>query len=264
MRKKLVVVDLDGTLLDDRHRVDDTVKKIIGIARDRGAIFTIATGRIFASARKVALEAGIDSAVIAGGGAVIGTPGGKVLHRLPLGTDAARAVLAAVGKDSCRYAFVDDMILTDTPGEHADRYSGALGVPVSVVDDLDSHIGGVTTHIVLRLPPEKAAEAVTFYSSATRGVARVMRTLPHLVEFVNPLVSKGNALRILCGMLSVSVDEVLAVGDGESDMDMLAVAGTGVLVCNAPDEIKAGADYVTRMPSTLGVLEAVERFITAP
>ncbi|MGE5484526.1 MAG: HAD family hydrolase [Ignavibacteriales bacterium] len=262
MQGRLVIVDLDGTLLDDRHCVDETVRRVVATVRERGALFSIATGRIFASARRVALEAGVDCAIIAGGGAIIGTPGGAVLDRLALGTEAARAVLRMVGRDHCRYLFVNDSILTDTPGEHVEKYSRALGVPVTVVENLNSHVsGGDATHIVLRMSPEEAARAVKEYSAASRGIARVMRTLPHLVEFVNPLVSKGNALKTLCRMLSVSTGDVVAVGDSESDMDMLQVAGAGVLVSNARPELKERVRYVTRNPHAAGVMEAVERFL---
>ncbi|MGE5542825.1 MAG: HAD family hydrolase, partial [Bacillota bacterium] len=193
---------------------------------------------------------------------IIGTPGGAVLHRLPLSAGAALAVLRIVGTGHYRYLFVDDRILTDTPGPHVERYAEALGVPVTVVEELSSEVGGGDlTHIVLRMPPEEAAQAVKEYSAATRGVARVMRTLPHLVEFVNPLVSKGNALRTLCGMLSISTTDVVAVGDSESDIDMLELAGAGVLVSNAHPELKARVKYVTRNPYAAGVMEAVERFL---
>lgn len=264
MKKRLVIVDLDGTLLDDRHCVDETVRRAVEAARERGAMFSIATGRIFPSARRVAAEAGVRCPMIAGGGAVIGTPAGAVLRRVCLSGEAARAILRAVGKgvqDQYRYAFVDDRILTDTPGEHAAKYSKALGVPVEVVGDLESCVSDSTTHIVLRMPPEKAPGAVKSYAEAVGPVAKVVRTLPHLVEFVNPGVSKGEALHVLCRMLSVAPGDVLAVGDGESDIDMLAAAGTGVLVANAPGELKGRVRHVTRMPYAMGVLEAVERFL---
>lgn len=259
--KFLVVADVDGTLLDTTCSVTEAVRGVVQAAKDRGALFTIATGRILPSAAAVASAAGIDCPIIAGGGAAIGTPGGLAISRTYLGRSAALRVLSIVGKGEYRYAFVDDRLLTDTPGKHVETYSRAIGVPVEVVDNLEVEVGENTTHVVLRVDPAKAESLVREYRPLVSGIASVMRTLPHLVEFVNPTVSKGSALRTLCGMLGVPVSSAIAVGDSESDMDMLEVAGKGVLVANAPPELRSRARYVTVRPYTDGVMEAIERFV---
>jgi Cof subfamily protein (haloacid dehalogenase superfamily) len=261
LRRTLVVTDLDGTLLESGRGVDDLVRSVVRTARDRGALFTIATGRIFPSARAVALAAGIECPIIAGGGAVVGTPSGEVLSQLYLDRGVAGAILGMVGKGAYRYAFVGGRILTDTPGDHAIRYSESLGVPIEVVDDLEPRVGEQTSHIVLRMPPDRAEALVGTYASAIGASARVTRTLPHLIEFVNPLASKGRALGFLCSLLSVQMKDVIAVGDAEADLDMLDAAGVGVLVANAPPELRTRVKHVTRRPGTLGVLEVLDTYL---
>lgn len=259
----VVVADVDGTLLGPGHLVDDAAKAAVKAAHERGAVFTIATGRIFHSARAVALEAGIGAPIIAGGGAVLGYPEGGVIRRLNIGREMALEILCRTGRGVARYAFVNDRIYTDTPGPHVATYSSALGVPVQVVGDLTAVVNDETTHVVLRLPPSEADDVVGRFSGELRGVARVMRTLPHLVEFVHPLVSKGRAIEYLCTHLGVPLSGVLAVGDGLSDTDMLAVAGVGVAVANAPLEVRRRSRHVTRESYAAGVLEAIREFVGA-
>ena len=69
-----------------------------------------------------------------------------------------------------------------------------------------------------------------------------------------------NALEHLCGLLGVGAGQVMAIGDNENDISMLAFAGLGVAMGNAPEHVKAAADFVTKSNVEDGVAWALGRF----
>ena len=71
---------------------------------------------------------------------------------------------------------------------------------------------------------------------------------------------KGTALRLVCEHLGVPLDEAMAVGDAEPDLDMFAVAATGVAMGNAVDSVKEQADAVAPSNTEGGVAWAIKKF----
>ena len=84
------------------------------------------------------------------------------------------------------------------------------------------------------------------------------------VDFINllaPRVSKGKALETLASHLGVSLTEVIAVGDGTNDIPLLTSAGLAIAMGNAPDEVKAIADYITLDVDYSGVAAAINKWL---
>jgi len=86
------------------------------------------------------------------------------------------------------------------------------------------------------------------------------------VDFVNvlaPGVSKGNALEVLTAYMDISLDEVMAVGDGPNDASILSRAGFAVAMGDASDELKAIAHHVTLDAEHSGVAKAINQILFA-
>jgi hypothetical protein len=82
-----------------------------------------------------------------------------------------------------------------------------------------------------------------------------------MLEVLPPNGSKGDALRVLLDELNIPAEQVMALGDGENDIEMLQLAGIGVAVGNASPLLKAVADQVVASNDDDGVAEAIERFV---
>ena len=92
-------------------------------------------------------------------------------------------------------------------------------------------------------------------------VARVTRSLDWFVEVVNPEVSKAAALAMAAARLGIAQTDVCAIGDNTNDEDMVAWAGFGVAMGNAPATLKGFAKYVTGTVDEAGVAQVIERFV---
>lgn len=271
---RLIVVDVDGTLLDPSREVTDEVRQVVAEALRKGVMFTIATGRLVRSALQVAEQAGITAPVIANGGAIIADPASRRFLRcfkLPGGT--AEVLEATRGEDALRYLFLGDEIFIEREDPASAAYSRSLGVPMEVVPDLGPHFRALTatgasyageeaTMVVLRAPVERVPALREKYRRVFEGRLMVTSTMPHFVDFMHPEATKAGALRELCGLVGVELNETIAVGDGINDLDMMKEAGLGVLVANANPALWANADYVTSVPYHLGVAEVLHKFIS--
>ena len=82
-----------------------------------------------------------------------------------------------------------------------------------------------------------------------------------IVELLHPEVSKGNALSLIAKDLAINPEEIIAFGDNHNDIGMLRLAGLGVAMGNAHEEVKAAADYVTLSNAEDGVAVVVEDMV---
>jgi Cof subfamily protein (haloacid dehalogenase superfamily) len=90
--------------------------------------------------------------------------------------------------------------------------------------------------------------------------ATVTQAVPEYIEVLPPGASKGRGVRMLLDDLGIEPEEMLAIGDGENDLEMLQMAGVGVAMGNGKTAVKAIADYVTSDNNHSGVAEAIEKF----
>jgi hydroxymethylpyrimidine pyrophosphatase-like HAD family hydrolase len=88
-----------------------------------------------------------------------------------------------------------------------------------------------------------------------------MRTGPRFFEFLPPGINKGSALAELMARYAVPREQVLAIGDGENDISMFAVAGMSVAMAGAPPAVQARAIAQTAHCSDDGVALALRRYV---
>ncbi|MBU2608895.1 MAG: HAD hydrolase family protein, partial [Chloroflexi bacterium] len=114
--------------------------------------------------------------------------------------------------------------------------------------------------------PEERAGAQSFHRRFDGSLYLSWARTPAYpgVAFINilsPEVSKGKALEALVSYLGVGMNEVMAVGDGTNDISLLRTAGLAVAMGNAPDEVKAVADYLTLDVEQSGLAAAIREFL---
>jgi Cof subfamily protein (haloacid dehalogenase superfamily) len=260
-RIKLVACDLDGTLLGPGGTGIDAAREAVDLCRALGLEFTIATGRAFGSVEKFLIHLGLVGRVITNGGAMVAALGkDPIYHR------TIDASLASVIADHLRalklpfYFIVGKDMLTEWEGPETAEYSANLSFDIRVVDSL-APLGLSPTQIAVRVPAGVADSLVCMFKERWGGRACIIKSLPHLIEFQASGVSKASALEYLASSLGVHRSEVLAVGDGLNDMDMLVWAGCSACVGNACPEVRAVSDHVSQALYAEGVLEVIKKII---
>lgn len=257
---RLLACDLDGTLLGPGGSGLESAKEVVDYCKSRGVAFTIATGRVFGSVRKYLSYLEIDAPVITNGGAMVAALDREPLMEKTIDPDVALRIAGYLRGERLPFYFIagKDMF-TEWDGPETGQYSANISFDIKVVPSLDS-MGIAPTQIAVRVPPEKALGHVTaFRADWSPAAVTVLLSLPHLIEFQAGGVSKAGALQFLAAELGIDREEVLAVGDGLNDLDMLAWAGRCACVGNAHPQVAALVGEVAAGSFAEGVLEIIKK-----
>ena len=90
--------------------------------------------------------------------------------------------------------------------------------------------------------------------------ATVTQAVPEYIEVLPLGASKGRGVQMLLDDLGILPEEMMAIGDGENDLEMLQMAGIGIAMGNGRTAVKAIADYIVSDNNHSGVAEAIEKF----
>lgn len=264
MRIRLLAIDLDGTLVNDRLEMDPRDVAAIKAATAAGVTVVLATGRMFKSSLRYAEPLGLTGPIINYQGAVVREiASGDVWYRCELTVPMQQRVLAlAEPRDWHVNAYVDERVYTARARPEADLYARVAMVPYEVVGPLSKWLSRDSTKMVLvDLDPADVPARITELSAWMGEMGRVTRSLDWFVEVVNPEVSKARALGMVADRLGVAQAEVGAIGDNLNDEDMVRWAGFGVAMGNAPEALKGAAKHVTGRIGEGGVAQVIERFV---
>ncbi len=263
MAIKLVALDLDDTLLDNKRTISPRSAAVIRRAIAGGVTVTMATGRMFCSARPYAEQLELDVPLITYNGALIrrALSAETLLHR-PIDEETAREVLALF-RDRGWYiqVYLDDKLYVKERDANARYYEDIAGVTAIPVGEALYSPTGAPTKLLAMAEPGKIGEIGAAVKAAFGDRLYAAASKPNYLELTNPTVNKGVALGFLAERLGIGREEVMAVGDSSNDMDMLAYAGLGVAMGNAAPAVKAAADAVTGANDADGVAEAIEKYV---
>ena len=260
----MLAIDLDGTLVNHQLQMNPRDVAAVKAASAAGVTVVLATGRMFKSSLRYAEPLGLKGPIINYQGAVVREiASGEVWHRCELAVEIQQRVLAlAEPKDWHVNAYVDEVVYTARARPEADLYARVAMVPYEVVAPLSQWVHEEATKMVLvSLDPSDVAGRMAELAAWMGDGARVTRSLDWFVEVVDPRVSKSSALAMVADRLAIDRSEVCAIGDNLNDEDMVAWAGFGVAMGNAPEALKAAAKYVTSPIDQAGVAQVIERFV---
>ena len=249
--RHLLVFDLDGTLLGADHRIADRTRSLLLALRRSGVETTLATGRPYAAVRRFIDELELRLPLILFNGAAVVEPGGAVvsLRRLPIGI--AREALRLLGETSAANHLymkpADTHLVADRLGPAAERVLEKDGMPTLQVDDLAAFLemSGTGPIKIFSIGPRDELEGVQERLRSVAPDATCVFSEHDMLEVLAPGVTKGSALRTLCDIQRIDVEDVTAFGDNLNDLEMLRIAGRAVAMAAAPDAMIEAADVVT-------------------
>ncbi|MBO9309078.1 MAG: HAD family phosphatase [Chloroflexi bacterium] len=261
---QLIAIDLDGTLLDSQHRLTPRTKAAVWRAAEAGLHVVIATGRPRFSGYTYAEQLGLKTPGVYLQGLAVYDGDGTLLHQITMQPETARRILRyALDHDLAVMVYNHQRKVTARHLSERTKLLTRYGEPMpDYVDDLLSLPDQMPISKLIFLERVETADAVRRALQAAVGdAANVFLSQPDFVEALPPNASKGAGLAWLIAHLGVPAERVLAIGDGENDIEMLQLAGFGVAMANAAPRLKAVADFVTRSNDEDGVAYAIERFI---
>ncbi|NJN82377.1 MAG: HAD-IIB family hydrolase, partial [Caldilineaceae bacterium] len=235
----LVILDLDGTILDLYHanKIPESVRLAISAVQAAGIPVTIGTGRTLANMRGHIDGLGITHPAITTQGAVIGDPvTGEILAETTIPLALARRAADWVDGQAFIAAFYFNdaegrtRVLQNRTGPRVDFYDHVFGSPRTIQPRFADALTVPDAHPPVkflivddpdaRVTPE--ADIVAELQSLFAPDLYVTRTHPQLVEGTAEGIDKGHGVRRLCQLFDIDPQRVLAIGDNDNDIPMLA------------------------------------------
>lgn len=266
MKYKLLVVDIDGTLIKRDWSISAENRKALAAARQSGVAVALSTGRAAEACRSIIDQLALDGYHIFFDGALVASLEEEVYAK-PLDGGVVGEAIEFVHRHniglelySLTHYFVER---ENWATEIHRRY---FGIEPTVVDFASLGRERIIKGGLITRSAEERAKAESFRRYFDQRLHFSVAGLPAFPEIVffnilAPHVSKGEALEVLVSRLGVSLDEVMAVGDGSNDVALLSRAGLAVAMGNAPAEVKAIADHTTLDVDQNGLAAAIERFL---
>ncbi|MBR1622738.1 MAG: HAD family phosphatase [Pseudobutyrivibrio sp.] len=270
MNKKLLAVDMDGTLFDDDKTISKENLKAIKELLDKGHAFAFNTGRPNHALKEILSvydEFKRDKVYILGHQGVIGTEftTDKELFGDYINNDYVREVAAEVLR--CGFtcvAFDASHIYTFNDNWFIESYKKLSGEQLVYLENVDELKGkNMTKLIAIDYDHPENLQAFKDEHEAVFG-DRFESFFSHyaFLEFVKKGTGKGDGVIKLANQLGIRMSDVICIGDERNDISMVTVAGVGVAMANGRDELKAVADYVTENDNNhAGVAEVIRKFI---
>ena len=272
MKKRLLFLDLDGTLLNDKKEITDGNKIALEQALERGHSIVIATGRPLKSAKDLAGRLGLDKPgciMIASNGAILyDWAKNDTIFSCTMPIPTVRKLFAEANRRSLHIQTYEGELVLVEPrceDEALEWSCSKIGMQHRVIADAQQDVVQEPVKCLMIdyydqtdlqamqqwIRENMAQEADCFFSCR------------EYLEIVTKGMNKGNAVRHLCEMMGVDIANAVAVGDAANDLSMIQAAGIGVAMANGTAEVKTVADYITERDNNHdGIAEVVNKFLS--
>lgn len=268
MKYKLLVLDVDGTLLNGAKEIGRRTLAALLKIQQMGVRIVLASGRPTYGLMPLAksLELGNYGGFIISynGCQIIDAKNGEVLFERRINPEMIPYLEKKARKNGfALFTYHDNTILTDSAdNKHIRTEAKINNLHVISEEEFSIGIDFAPCKCMLVSDDEKAlTDLEEHWKKRLNGVLDVFRSEPYFLEVVPCGIDKANTMGVLLEQLGLQRDEVMAIGDGVCDVNMIQQAGMGVAMGHAQDSVKACADFVTASNEEDGVAIAVEKMI---
>jgi Cof subfamily protein (haloacid dehalogenase superfamily) len=260
MQYKLVVLDMDGTLLDNNHHVSKANKEVIHKLKREGTSIVLASGRPFESIYPYVKDLGIDLPIIAANGALIKSPlTSEVYYSSSLPINLAKEIIEYGQENQYPISLYLDGEVHTLNESLVKMHWELEKINARLIDQFESN--RELFKIIYANTPQKIEEAYKHLEQKYKGELYITRSDAIYLDVMNTNASKGKALHQLMDMLHISSHEVLVMGNSFNDITMFEVAGLAIAMDNSPQEVKDAADFVTKSNNDDGVAYTLDNYI---
>ncbi len=262
---KLVLCDIDGTLLHDNGYITAETKKAISLLKEKNIMFGIATGRTPYAVKNLIVDWGIEKDV----DMIMGFNGGSCYYMKEQTMESCyllegqyiQEIMNDFKDFNATYGIYDFKTFhcnrkTDATIKIANANKLSL-----IIDDLSDYYNKKVEKVLMIETPDKIQQIKNNYERHLKtNHYRIVQSSPILLEFLNPELSKSKGIEQICKRLSISFDNILTFGDELNDLEMIRDC-IGVAMGNARKEIKEIAQYITDTNNNDGIANFLYQYI---
>ena len=270
MKYKMIVLDLDGTLTNNKKEITPRTKQALMQAQAAGVHVLLASGRptygIVPLAEELKLKDNGGYILAFNGGKIIDCTNNEVLFEQKLDEQLVPILFQEAKKAGMEILTYqgEGIAATNKDDEYVQHEAFINKMPVMQYDDFLNQLVYPINKCLIVGDPTPLHELEIRLAKELEGKMDVYRSADFFLECVPFGIDKARSLDRLISSLGISREEVIACGDGYNDLSMIRFAGLGVAMANAAKDIQSEADFVTLSNEEDGVAHVIERFILSP
>jgi len=258
---KLIVTDVDGTLLDNKSQVTELNKKALLECKSKNIGVVLATGKSISAVLPIIKMLDLDLPQITLNGTVTLDKNQEVISSTKIGEQYFYEVLSAIKQKGQKplIALTDGRILYDIY-DNIFAVFEKINEPIYKVDSLEKEAYAhdcVSLSVAIKEDDPLDAYLRERFSEKLQ----LVRSGEYFFDVLSLNASKGNALEFIADMLKISKDEIAVFGDSPNDLSMFGIAGLKIAVKNSYPEVLKRADYITDENYNSGLGKAIYKYI---
>lgn len=262
---KMLVLDLDDTLLTDDHCISAKNKAMLIAAQEKGVKVVLASGRPTPAMLTYAKELNLahyGSYLISFNGAVVtDMQNNSVLFERSLTKEEIHSLHDfSLANKVHIITYSEKGVVSETNSEYIDVELNLTGLPHCRVKSFKDEVRSSAVKCILLENPAYLKD-VERKLKAERSDLSVALSKPFFLEVMPQGIDKAASIHFLASQLGIKQSEVIAVGNAGNDLTMIQYAGLGVWVDNVTPELRHHADVIVASNNNDGVAEVVERYI---
>lgn len=268
MKKHMIALDLDGTLLTDDKKISERTKQVLFKAKEEGHIVVISTGRPHRASINYYYELGLDTPMVNFNGALIHHPQNRnwdALHN-PMPIRTAHKIIEA-----CHDLRVNNILAEVLDDVYIDSFDSKL---IGFFDEIENEapyvIGNLKQKLeedptsILVYPEEEQVQQLRSHLDGYHAEVIEHRKWGapwNVIEIIKKGMNKAVGLKKIAHYFDIPQDQIIAFGDEDNDLEMIDYAGVGVAMGNAIDELKSLAKHVTATNEEDGIGAFLEEYL---
>lgn len=260
--KKMIAMDLDGTLLNIDKKISLKSKEYLMKLKEEGYIIVIATGRVLNSALDVTEGAMFaDYVVGSAGGIIYDRNNNEIIYEKNISKETLKKVLEIYNEDINYISVCDSKLYYKYTNKDCDEneFNKRTFDKDFLINDLDvihmdisinNNIDNIYNYLKNNINDVKIYIMADSYNPNRRWIE------------INGLnINKFEALKKIALKENIEIKDIISFGDSINDIEMIENAGVSVAMGNAIDELKKEADYVTTSHNEDGIIKFLEEYL---
>lgn len=236
---KVIVSDLDGTLLNQLHTISDYTKKVLREMHEQGYLIIIATGRHHLDAIPIVDTLGFPTYLVTSNGARIHSPDRDLIYSINIKSEAVQAILSLErDPEITTVLFKETVWQTSKDNPKVNSFQTKMNYIPEVID---FHAIEDFTAIKVFFTHDKHSTLVELRDRIVANHSNMFNhafSLPHCLEFMDKSVDKSVAIAKVLEIENLYFHQAISFGDGYNDEEMLKSSAKGLLMSNSPESLK--------------------------
>lgn len=265
--KKLIGLDIDGTLVNSKLEITPKTKAALEKAQDLGHILVIASGRAPHGVYRYAKELNFDkhNGLLSNfnGGRITNFQKKQAIINHPLNFNLTKEILEFAENLDIDYCLLNEGKIYSNKKNTYRLEESALKNNMEIVirENLSYNLDFEVNNILFSQKEDRIDEPAKKLMEKFGKITSQIKSMPYYYEIMPQNISKGRSLMEIAKYYGIDEKDTIAFGDEENDISMIKMAGTGVVMANGSQKVKELADYITKSNDNDGIAYYLENFV---